>query len=260
MNNEVNLLICTHKEFTPPVKNEVYKVLYGNHDIDMSGCGLDSYKCVSDDKLDDKFYSEIYMLKNVPDFDGCKYVGLCHYRRYFDFMDDIPDFDELFKEYECVLPRPLFMRQSVRGQYAMAHNVEDYDIVGTVIKDKYPEYYGSFIEVSIGKTFYPYNMFVMKKEDFVRYVKFISDVLDGYIEIVGDDIMKRVMDNADKYLNKRIEQNRSYEYQYRIGGYLAERLSNVFFKKNFKKVYTREIFLTEYKYKQEIMHIKQLKL
>ena len=45
--------------------NFTYKIIYGNHNIFVNDT-LKYIKCVSDEPLDDRFYSEIYMLKNLP--------------------------------------------------------------------------------------------------------------------------------------------------------------------------------------------------
>ena len=92
-------------------------------------------------------------------------------------------------------------------------------------------------------------MFIMKKEDFKEYIKFIFNVLDEYLAIVGTDIEKRIENNKDKYL-KRFYPNNDPQYQYRIGGYLAERLTNVFIMTHFKKMKTYPVIVTEDKYRQ----------
>ena len=101
-----------------------------------------------------------------------------------------------------------------------------------------------------GKIFFPYNMFIMKKEDFLEYIGFMRGVLDEYVNIVGTDIEKRIKENESKYF-KNIEkcpQNSTMEYQYRIGSFLAERLTNIFLFKKFKKVMAIKAEITENKY------------
>jgi hypothetical protein len=88
----------------------------------------------------------------------------------------------------------------------------------------------------------------MRSDDFRRYIKFIFDILNEYINIVGTDITKRIENNKDRYL-KRSYPNNTVDYQYRIGGYLGERLTNVFIMENFKKLKAYPIIVTEDKYK-----------
>jgi hypothetical protein len=87
----------------------------------------------------------------------------------------------------------------------------------------------------------------MKRDDFLEYINFIGSVLDEYVKIVGTDIVKRIEDNKEKYL-KNFYPNNTIEYQYRIGGYLAERLTTVFALAKFKKIATCGITITEQKY------------
>ena len=42
---------------------------------------------------------------------------------------------------------------------------------------------------------FPCNMFIMKSDEFKEYVKFIKNILDKYVEIIGTDIYKRIENN-----------------------------------------------------------------
>jgi hypothetical protein len=87
----------------------------------------------------------------------------------------------------------------------------------------------------------------MKREDYIRYIEFVTEVLDEYVKIVGTDINGRIENKKDKYLKGRFPNN-TLDYQYRIGGYLGERLTNVFIIKNFNRVTTYPVKITEKKY------------
>ena len=93
-------------------------------------------------------------------------------------------------------------------------------------------------------------MFIMKREDFKEYIKFIFDILDEYINIVGLDFEKRIMNNKDMYL-KDFSPNDTFEYQYRIGGYLAERLTNLFLLTHYTHLKAYPVVMTENKYESE---------
>lgn len=236
--NNVRLFICTHKEFEPQVFSDSYKI-------------LNAKKIESDSVLKDDFYSEIYSyLYGIKNEDLRDYVGFCHYRRYWKFMDKIPDLDEVFKGVDVIVPKPLYFRRTLRETYGLCHNIEDYDLMGKIIEEKYPQYYEKFKTFSECHVMFPCNMFIMKKEDFLEYIDFVKGVLDEWVSRVGTDIMGRIEANKDKYL-KDFAPNDTVEYQYRIGGYLAERLTNIFIMTKFKKVAMNEIILTEQKYASE---------
>ena len=86
--------------------------------------------------------------------------------------------------------------------------------------------------------------------EFIEYVKFMKDILDEYVNIVGKGIEKRIENNKDKYI-KNFSPNNTVDYQYRIGGYLAERLTNVFIMNKHKKMMSYAVNITENKYKRK---------
>lgn len=246
----IDMFITAYKDFSTNITNKAYKVIVGNHSI-TNKSNLRLINCKQDDILDDKFYSELYMYKYVRKKCRLKqYVGFCHYRKYFNFLDNIPNMDEIFNKYDCIVAKPLQWKETVKEQYAKMHNIEDLNIIEKIIDEKYPEY-SHFCKVFLnGHLFIPYNMFIMKREDFKRYCDFVFGVLNEYTNIVGTDINKRIEDNKEKYL-KRFYPNNTIEYQYRIGGYLAERLTNIFLMNNFKKMKTYGIAITETKYNKK---------
>lgn len=248
-NNNVDIFIGTQKTFTPAVTNEVYKIIVGNHEIENNS-NLELINCKHDSTLDDRFYSELYMLDYVSkNIELKQYVGFCHNRRYFSFLDGIPNLDELFSEYDAIVAKPKILKTNVKSQYLTCHNIEDLYIIGGIIAEKYPEQAKMWKNFINGNILIPYNMFIMKREDFKEYIDFIFSILDEYLKIVGTDINKRIYDNYEKYI-KKFYPNNTVEYQYRIGGYTAERLSNLFMMYKFKKIKTYPVIVTEDKYKQ----------
>lgn len=247
--SDCDIFICSYKTFTPLVKNVAYKVLIPDSNI-FSCSGLACYRCESDDKYKDKHYSEMYVMKNIPStVKRHKYIGFCHYRRYFSFLDEIPNLDEIFSEYDAISVTPIKFKRSVREQYGAMHNIDDLNALEEIVKNDFNDYYDAFKEVMDGNLFYPCNMFIMRTEDFDKYIKFLYDVVDGKFmrDVIGDDFDAYLERNKDKYI-KRFHPNNTLEYQYRVGGYLMERLTNVFFKKHFSKIKTYDIILTENKY------------
>lgn len=191
--NNANIFICTHKEFEPIVHNEAYKT-------------INAREIEPKLPLKDDFYSELYQFKYVADnLELPKYIGFCHYRRYFDFLDDIPNLDEILNEFDCIVASPLTFKNTVKEQYGKLHNIEDLYIIGGIIADKYPEHVKMWNVFINGNIFIPYNMFIMKSDDFKEYIKFIFDILDEYIKIVGTDINKRIYDNFEKYIKVTIQ-------------------------------------------------------
>lgn len=158
-----------------------------------------------------------------------KYVGLNHYRRYFDFtkkhtygdscnfisLDDIkkkknilPSVEEIFDNYDIIMPTAIKFPYNLRTDYSLSHINEDYKILKTVIEDLKPDYLSSFIEVmEKGRSLRAFNMFITKWEIFDEYAQWLFDILF--------EVKKRI-------------QLSPYPYQARIFGFMSERLLNVY--------------------------------
>lgn len=252
MEDKLDIFICTNKDFEPCPSNKAYKIV-STEDFEAKS-GLEHIICdPNNDKLlcKEHAYSELarfhYVAKNYPLKD---YVGTAHYRRYFEFFNNIPDLDEIFKTHDAILPHGLsleiFDTNSVYAQYAQNHNAKDLDLIVKIINLYYPEYFHSALEVLSGKLFYPCNIFVMKKEMFVSWCNFVFGVLNIF------DVINNFSDDNDilRHVERHISDyhNVNAEYQSRIEAFLSERLSTIFMVKNIKKPYLQDIILTESHY------------
>lgn len=236
--DNLDIFICTHKDFTPPVKNNVYKVINCNDINNDTWNGLNG-----------SFYSEImtyfYVAENYQLKD---YVGFCHYRKYWSFMDDIPNVSEIISNNEVIVATPIKFKMNIKNQYAEYHNIEDLYIVSGILSEIYPNYINAWNAFLDGSLIFPYNMFIMKKEEFLKYIEFMRNILDRFVEVIGKNIEKRITNNKDKYF-KDFSPNNEMWYQYRIGGYLAERLTNAWLINNHKLISVNKVIIIEEKYK-----------
>ncbi len=163
-----------------------------------------------------------------------KYVGINHYRRYFTFTDNIPNPDEIFKKYDAIIGNPYLKKNGMKFQYCLRHRCENYDEVIDIIKTIKPEYYKMALNVSNEKIVYLNNMFIMKKEDFLKYCEFVYDVLfefDRRHNFTSDD-------DVLNYVKKYFKGNEVISHQQRMQGFLIERIANIFYYQNFKKIKT----------------------
>jgi len=239
MNENLDIFICTHKDFKSAVSDHVYKV------VDARKI-RDTYKIcytLTDIELSE-WYHFFYILENVNLKD---YVGFCHYRRFYNFLDDVPNMDEIFKEYEIVTRTPMNLSVSIKTQYEYCHNVEDLNSLGEILKDNFNEYYETYELFLKAKKFVPCNMFIMKKDDFIKFLHFIKEFLKEWFWRNGIDVNKRVLDNEVKYI-KKFSPNNYISYQSRLITFILERLTNIYILKNFSKIKTYDIILTENKY------------
>ena len=266
---DLDIFVFAHRDFKVYPENPVYKLVsLGDFETDIP---LDRIKCdVSEDPLllMEHGYSEgarlHYVWKHVP---LRRYVGTSHYRRYFEFFDDIPDMDEIFKDHDAILPNFNLGWENVGVQYWACHCWDDMEMVYKVVSDLYPEYLQTLVDVVYSPKFYPCNMFVLTREMFDKYCSFMYGVLGEYDRRMGfrtdADILSHVEANSDKYVGSRPSwsQNGRIDYQTRIQAFLMERLSTVFFCHNIRKPYMMDMILTEVheEYEREYYNYREIK-
>lgn len=164
------------------------------------------------------------------------YYGLFHYRRYLSFAPDSVDnpypgraypniptaleeiqldesrMREVIEGHDLIVPRQddtnnTTGEDSLYEQYCNEHYIEDLDYCMEYAREKYP-HIAPFVDVTHESRAYYCNMFIMKAELFDEYCSFIFDVLESFEannDISGYNPM-----------------------QYRVTGFLAERLTNIF--------------------------------
>jgi hypothetical protein len=180
--------------------------------------------------------------KNLKNTD---YIGLSHYRRYFDFHNKIhhlknikvipskqfqilnltvPDINTLFSKHDIILAKPNIYPYSIRIDYCCSHLSKDISIIESIVGEVYPEYLNSFKEkIYRNNTLSHYNMFIMKWSSFEKYCTWLFNIL--------------------KIAEERIDITTYDSTQKRIWGYVAERLLNVYVQKEKMKIKYLPIYL-----------------
>ena len=235
--NNINIFIMTHKDFYNNLKNQIYKIvadspnqLKTKYDLKViyANKGKIFNKSEAYGEMAKLYYIyELYKNGNL----SSKYIGLNHYRRYFQFLDDIPDFDKIFKNYDIILNAKCTLHNNLETQYCTTHICKSLHEVIKILKEIKPEYYRTAIESLKSKEIYDCNLFIMKKEDFFKYCEFIYDILFEYDRRHNFTCQKDIINYVKNYFPKE-----NISYQMRLEGFLSERLSTIFFKHNFKKI------------------------
>ena len=236
----LRVFIMTHKDFKNYRYNRVYTIVADdktelkekyNLDIIFANKGKLYNLSRAYSEMSKLYY--IYELYKTGTYSS-KYVGLNHYRRYFNFTDIIPNLDDIFKYYDVILNSPIIVKGSMKEQFCKFHNCQKYDEILEVIKDIKPEYYKTALKTSKEKKIFICNLFIMKKEDFLKYCEFMYDILfefDKRNNYTSDEDLL----NYSKELYKDKYQQL---YQSRLEAFLSERIGNIFYYQNFKKIKT----------------------
>ncbi len=222
-------------------KQTAYPSLDGYNLIQVGAYNKEHYCEINDaenDNISQKnpFFCELtglyWIWKNIKKDD---YIGIVHYRRFFtdSFFEDHflteKKIKKILKRYDVILPiKTKLKSQTVREQFLENTGTEyDLQILESVIKDTYPDYYDSYCKVFDGYVCYFRNMFITSKSIYDNYCQWLFNIL---FEV-----------------EKRIDITNYDDYHKRIYGFLAERLLTVYILNNCFKVYEVGVVQTDLK-------------
>lgn len=233
---KTKILVCCHKPDIYKDSDVFLPIQVGkalsNISLKMQG---DNEGCNISDK--NPSYCELtgmyWAWKNLSNID---YIGLCHYRRYFDFnhigrlcfpsttittqlfdslnLDINSKITRFLEQGGCVIAKPVHLHTSLYLQYCEGHYSPDFRTLGDVILETQPaKYIDGFWKYLVGSNlFSPYNMFIMNWEEYDRYCNWLFKILEDF--------------------ESRIDITHYPVYQKRLFGFVAERLLNLYVRTN----------------------------
>ena len=197
--SKVKILVACHKP-DKVFQNEVYTPIHVGRAV--SKCTDAMVDMIGDDTGDNisaknpsfcELTAQYWAWKNLKDVD---YVGLCHYRRYFQTEITNQNVDDLLgSQYDLILAPSLCENNKVGDRLVRATSLEDIYIFVQCIKKVSPEYYTTAMSVLSRNTVSPYNMFIMKKERFDDFAEWQFKVLfemEKYAKPSGYSRIRRV--------------------------------------------------------------------
>jgi hypothetical protein len=229
LEQDARIYICTHKDFAPVVNHPIYEVLdarkWEKNEIDKQA-GL--------------FWSEIASMCQVAgQKDLPAMVGFCQYRKYFAFKNQVPS---NLATMECVVGTRVNLGKTVREQYATFGNPDDLDLMTSIIEKSHPEFSAAWHRTLNSREFHPCSMFIMPREKFRELMKLLEMAI-GHWVIAAIDIEERIKANPDAYHIDEL----GYDYAYRIGGQLGERIISAWIDWQFPKAIQYNIITTSAK-------------
>ena len=242
----VKILVCCHKESYVPALDCYLPIQVGkaNAKIDLGFQGDDTGNNIS---VKNPYYCELTAIywawKNLRDID---YIGLCHYRRLFDFWfhpyirkeaknvsveyveshKHILNPCKIIVDKDVVLPTSIPFRINIFERHALNLNFIDFALLERIILDLYPEYRDSLKYIFYHSQDVPQrNMFVMKRDIFEHYCEFLFSILF----------------EVEKHLKLS-----PYNYYHRVCGFMGELLLPLFCYHNKLRIARRRIlFITD---------------
>ncbi len=204
----IHIYAMTHKRFDVP-NDSLYIPLHLGHANareDFGYIGDDTGDNISDLNC---YYAELsgvyWVWKNVHDVDN---VGICHYRRYLTREDGYvftaAQYEQILQSYDVITTKQLELPNSYRYGFGAHHNISTLDKTGEVIKEKYPEYYDTFVSLSEKNKTYFGNIMVAEKTLFDEYAQWLFDILFELQKRIDltfeDDYHKRVFGFVSEFL------------------------------------------------------------
>ena len=240
--NLLNLYICTHKDFPDEINNRTYyKILCDREDQLKNNYSLEIIPTYEDNELYPKNigYSECskiyyiwkkYMSGNI----SSEYVGFNHYRRIFKFKNNVPNLTDIFNKYDVILHNEYNLGSTIKQQFSKIHFGHFLDEVIEIIKLNFSEYYPTALKSLKRTKMNICNIFIMKKEYFLKYGEFLFGVLmefDRRHNLKTDNDLENFIIHE---IAKTKKKNANVSYQRRVEAFLSERISQIFYDYHFK--------------------------
>lgn len=227
---KTTIFIATHKAFIPPL-NPIYKpIVAGAYNKKLPYLKDNTKENISDKN---PYYSELTALYWIWKNDNSPYIGFTHYHRFFYEESYISkkEIHKILKEYQMIVPVPLQLETTILEQYATVHYKKDLLLAcQEVLKHHFD--YKEAIEMTLNQNkLYAFNMFISSREIINEYLFFLFPILFE--------------------LEKQIPYFSYSIYNQRVFGFLAERIFNIYLRKNKIKVW-------EYPIKEKLSEENQI--
>ena len=204
----IKIFAMTHKAFDVP-NDKMYIPLHVGHakaKCDFGYTGDDTGDNISALNC---YYAELsgvyWVWKN---FHAADYVGICHYRRFLTdeggYAFTEMEYEQILRQYDIVTTKQLELPNSYRYGFSAHHGEKTLYEAGNIIRERHPEFYGTYATLLNGNKTYFGNMLVAKKELYDEYCAWLFDILftlQGRIDLnFADDYHRRVFGFISEFL------------------------------------------------------------
>ena len=225
----VKIYTMTHKKFQEAEDKNLYIPLHVGRENseDLGYLGDNTGENISDkNSLFGELTGVYWIWKNDKD---SNYVGVCHYRRFFIYLQKRKllteqQFEEVLGQYDVIVSNAVEAEGTYAEEYQKSHNVEDLYAVGRAIKKLFPEDYPVFQEAIHQSKYYYGNLMVTGRELFSDYARWLFSIFEE--------------------AGKEIDVSSYDLYHKRVYGFLSEQLLLVWIRCRGLKVYECPIGIT----------------
>lgn len=192
--HKVKILVCCHKP-DKWLSDDIYMPIQCGKAISDLDLGIQGDDTGDNISAKNPNYCELTALywawKNLKDID---YIGLCHYRRYFDsktmglsvrFVNENEIFscsdllinNDSLTGKDVILPKSWSLPHSVWTDFLPTVLYQDLYVLYKVVQKYYPAYLNAFEKYMFGNKRIGYNMFIMRYDIFQSYSEWLFDIL-----------------------------------------------------------------------------------
>ena len=246
-NSSIKIFSFYYKPGKIITNDPIYFPIFSGKNDSFKTCSIPGDDTNDNISHKNKYYSELtgifWVWKNTRQ----EIIGTCHYRRFFTTQPEpflyqlkrllyfpvglhkkrfgliytkntkifVPkiinqiEIEFLLQKYDAILPQARKLKYSVETHFRKYHDINDLNLIESIIKEKHPDFLEAFQNVLKGKRLYANNMFILKNEHFQEFTSWWFEVLFEF--------------------EQRVNLNEYSGYQQRIMGFIAERLLNVWF-------------------------------
>ena len=109
--------------------------------------------------------------KNLRNVD---YIGLCHYRRYFDIIITEENIEKLMSECDVIVPAAIHHSATLYNDKFKTMSGEDIAIFFKVLEEKFPKYYCAAVNYIMNNNKdYAYNMLICSRTCYENIMNFL---------------------------------------------------------------------------------------
>ena len=180
--NKLAIIVCTDKKTdyiktqSPYLPIHLGKALHPEVELDF--IGDDTGDNISEKNSSYNELTGIYWAwKNLP---NTEYIGVCHYRRYFDVEINSDKIDALIGNNDILTVKAMWRGHPAANFQELIYSttVEDAWIFLDTVMMLYPEREDKIKQYFFdSRFFYPFNMFIMRRELFNEYCEFLFPLL-----------------------------------------------------------------------------------
>jgi len=222
---DIKVIIATHKKYEMPKDSMYIPVQVGREGKEDIGYTPDN----EGENISSKnpFFCELtgmyWAYKNL----NADYIGLSHYRRHFSNAKKLPkdvkgriekvltleEANKILEDTDIILPKKRnYYIENIYSHYKHTMYIEPLDETGKIIEEKYPEYVNEFNKLHTRTSAHTFNMFIMRRDIFVKYCDWLFDILFE--------------------LEKRVDSSKYDDFHARFFGRISERLLDVWINTN----------------------------